>query len=232
VTYHSRQLLDLRIICSWRGVLVIEAEWDARWCTHATSARRGGRSSCDRQVDDRENSRRANPRRRTCVSTALSKPSSPGPRYRTHSDPSATPWHTSWQEQLQLHLDVIVECVNPIALTRDSWSKIAAENGAAILEVEVVCSDESEHRRRVETRTTDVEGLMKPAWAAVMERNTSHGGESTWWRTRRECPPRAPFGSSHRRSALLGTEVSDPAPEDDASGISYTGKGMTDEHPG
>jgi len=136
------------------------------------------------------------------------------------------------QEQLQLRLDVIVECVNPIALTRDSWFKIAAENGAAILEVEVVCSDESEHRRRVETRTTDVEGLMKPAWAAVMERNTSHGGESTWWRTRRECPPRAPFGSSHRRSALLGTEVTDPAPEDDASGISYTGKGMTDEHPG
>jgi hypothetical protein len=36
--------------------------------------------------------------------------------------------------------------------------------------VEVVCSDESEHRRRVETRTTDVEGLMKPTWAAVMER--------------------------------------------------------------
>lgn len=74
------------------------------------------------------------------------------------------------QEQLQLRLDVIVECVNPIALTRDSWCEIAAENGAAILEVEVVCSDESEHRRRVETRPSDVEGLTKPTWSAVMER--------------------------------------------------------------
>jgi predicted kinase len=75
------------------------------------------------------------------------------------------------QEQLQLRLDVIVECVNPIALTRDSWFKIAAENGAAILEVEVVCSDESEHRRRVETRTSDVEGLTKPTWEVVLERD-------------------------------------------------------------
>jgi hypothetical protein len=37
--------------------------------------------------------------------------------------------------------------------------------------VEVVCSDESEHRRRVETRTSDVEGLTKPTWEAVLERD-------------------------------------------------------------
>jgi len=74
------------------------------------------------------------------------------------------------REQLELGLDVIVECVNPIAVTRDSWLKTAAEAGAAILEVEVACSDESEHRRRVETRTSDVEGLLKPMWTAVLER--------------------------------------------------------------
>jgi chloramphenicol 3-O-phosphotransferase len=39
-----------------------------------------------------------------------------------------------------------------------------------ILEVEVVCSDEIEHRRRAEVRSSDVEGLMKPAWTAVMNR--------------------------------------------------------------
>jgi hypothetical protein len=55
-------------------------------------------------------------------------------------------------------------------VTRDSWLKTAAEAGAAILEVEVVCSDESEHRRRVETRTSDVEGLLKPTWTPVFER--------------------------------------------------------------
>jgi len=79
------------------------------------------------------------------------------------------PWPTNAREQLELGLDVIVECVNPIAVTRDSWLRTAAEAGAAILEVEVACSDESEHRRRVETRTSDVEGLLKPTWTAVLE---------------------------------------------------------------
>jgi predicted kinase len=74
------------------------------------------------------------------------------------------------KEQLALGLDVVVECVNPVALTRDTWRRTAMEAGAAILEVEVVCSDELEHRRRVETRTSDVEGLLKPTWSAIQER--------------------------------------------------------------
>ena len=74
------------------------------------------------------------------------------------------------REQLRLGLDVIAECVNPIALTRDAWLDIAAGSGAAIVEVEVICSDEVEHRRRVATRTTDVEGLLKPTWSEIMDR--------------------------------------------------------------
>jgi predicted kinase len=74
------------------------------------------------------------------------------------------------REQLRLGLDVIAECVNPIALTRDAWLDIAAASGAAIVEVEVICSDEVEHRRRVATRTSDVEGLLKPTWSEIMDR--------------------------------------------------------------
>jgi len=74
------------------------------------------------------------------------------------------------QEQLQLGLDVIVECVNPVAVTRDGWLDIAATAGAVPIEDEVICSDEAEHRRRVETRTSDVNGLSKPTWSAVLER--------------------------------------------------------------
>src|SRR4051794_11168638 len=73
-------------------------------------------------------------------------------------------------EQLTLGLDVIVECVNPIALTRDSWAATAAGVGAAIVEVEVTCPDLDEHRRRVLTRGTDVQGLVKPAWEDVVDR--------------------------------------------------------------
>ena len=71
---------------------------------------------------------------------------------------------------MALGLDVIVECVNPIALTRDSWAATAADAGAGICEVEVICSDLAEHRRRVLTRVTDVEGLIKPTWAEVAGR--------------------------------------------------------------
>ena len=35
------------------------------------------------------------------------------------------------------------------------------------IEIEVQCSDLNEHRRRVETRVTDIPGLIMPAWAEV-----------------------------------------------------------------
>lgn len=73
-------------------------------------------------------------------------------------------------EQLQLGLDLIVECVNPVALTRDAWPGTAAVAGAALVEVEVICSDPSEHRRRVENRASDVDGLVKPTWAEIVDR--------------------------------------------------------------
>jgi predicted kinase len=73
-------------------------------------------------------------------------------------------------EQLSLGLDVIVECVNPVAATRDGWVGTARSAGAGIVEVEVVCSDAVEHRRRIETRPTDVEGLVKPTWNQVTGR--------------------------------------------------------------
>ena len=52
---------------------------------------------------------------------------------------------------------MIVECVNPMALTRDSWLATAADVGAAVLEVEMICSDALEHHRRVLTRATDAQ---------------------------------------------------------------------------
>ena len=66
---------------------------------------------------------------------------------------------------------VVVDCVNPWMLTRDAWRSVAGEAGAPCLEVEIVCSDEREHRRRVETRQTDIAGLTLPDWAAVTARD-------------------------------------------------------------
>lgn len=74
------------------------------------------------------------------------------------------------EEQLLLGLDVVAECVNPIMLTRNTWRSTAERAQSAIVEVELVCSDSVEHRRRVETRCTDVEGVVKPVWEQVTGR--------------------------------------------------------------
>ncbi len=73
-------------------------------------------------------------------------------------------------EQLALGLDVVAECVNPIGLTREAWRAVASDAGAGLVEVEMVCSDAAEHRRRVQQRPSDVAGLTKPSWSQVIER--------------------------------------------------------------
>lgn len=68
---------------------------------------------------------------------------------------------------LELGLRVVVDGVNPLAITRRHWRAVAAEAGAGLLEVELVCRDVAEHRRRVESRTPDIAGQVLPDWAAV-----------------------------------------------------------------
>jgi predicted kinase len=74
-------------------------------------------------------------------------------------------------EALGLGQVVIADSVNPIAVTREAWRRVAMAAASPILEVEVICSDRAEHRRRVETRTTDIAGLVLPTWRQVVERD-------------------------------------------------------------
>ena len=74
------------------------------------------------------------------------------------------------RENLRLGLSVIVDSVNPIAYTRELWRTIAAATAARLIEIELVCSDADEHRRRVESRTVDIDGLGLPTWQDVLDR--------------------------------------------------------------
>jgi len=65
---------------------------------------------------------------------------------------------------------VIADSVNPLAITRDAWRNAASRAGASIIEVEICCSDAAEHRRRVESRTADIAGLVLPTWQDVQSR--------------------------------------------------------------
>jgi predicted kinase len=66
---------------------------------------------------------------------------------------------------------VIADCVNPWPLTRDAWRAVAGEGGVPVVEVEVVCSDQQEHRRRVDSRVPDIAGHRLPSWQEVLDRD-------------------------------------------------------------
>ncbi len=74
-------------------------------------------------------------------------------------------------DNLRLGHDVIGDSVNGWSLTRMAWREAAARAGARIIEVETICSDIVEHRRRVETRDCEVPGLVLPDWQAVIGRD-------------------------------------------------------------
>lgn len=66
-------------------------------------------------------------------------------------------------------LTVVVDCVNPVHESRQGWRTTAARAQAKILEIEIVCSDVTEHRRRVESRRSDIDGLVPPTWQEVLD---------------------------------------------------------------
>lgn len=70
-------------------------------------------------------------------------------------------------DNLGLGRTVIADSVNPLAITRDAYRRVAQDADVGFLEVEVVCSDTAAHRRRVETRQVEVEGLVAPTWDEV-----------------------------------------------------------------
>lgn len=73
-------------------------------------------------------------------------------------------------DQLRLGLDVVAESVNPVRASRDAWRDVGLTAGAHVIEVEIVCSDVEEHRRRAEERVVDVAGLIKPTWEQIVNR--------------------------------------------------------------
>ena len=75
--------------------------------------------------------------------------------------------HAVAADNLRSGRDIIADCVNGWMLTRDGWAQTARAAGAELIEIEIVCSDRAEHRRRVETRSGDIRGHIPPRWEAI-----------------------------------------------------------------
>jgi predicted kinase len=74
------------------------------------------------------------------------------------------------EDNLRLGQIVVADSVNPIRATRDAWVEVSIRARVRAIEVEIICSDVQGHRKRVETRTTDIPGLRLPAWEDVVSR--------------------------------------------------------------
>jgi len=74
------------------------------------------------------------------------------------------------RDNLRLGHVVVVDCVNDVNITRDAWRDVALGVEVPVVEIEIICSDVVEHRRRVETRVSDVPGLTLPSWETICNR--------------------------------------------------------------
>ncbi|MFW1966239.1 AAA family ATPase [Acinetobacter guillouiae] len=68
---------------------------------------------------------------------------------------------------LKLGNTVVADSVNPVIESRLKWKEIAQKVNVKIIEIEVVCSDKAEHKRRIETRSSDIENFKLPDWQSV-----------------------------------------------------------------
>jgi predicted kinase len=74
------------------------------------------------------------------------------------------------EDNLRIGRVVVADAVNSLQVTRDAWLSVAEKASTKVAEVEVICSDAGEHRRRVEKRQSDIEELKLPAWQDVVDR--------------------------------------------------------------
>jgi predicted kinase len=74
------------------------------------------------------------------------------------------------EDYLRQGFAVVADSVNPLAITREAWRGVARAGSGEYLEVEVICSDQAEHRRRASMRTSDIPGSRLPTWLDILSR--------------------------------------------------------------
>jgi predicted kinase len=77
-------------------------------------------------------------------------------------------------EHLRLRHSVIVDAVNPVEAPRAAWRNLASKYQADLKIIECICADETVHRRRIEARVRNIDGMAEVTWARVIERRTEY----------------------------------------------------------
>ena len=77
-------------------------------------------------------------------------------------------------EHLRLGHSVIVDAVNPVEAPRAAWRSLASKYQADLKIIECICADETVHRRRIEARVRNIDGMAEVTWARVIERRAEY----------------------------------------------------------
>ncbi|MEU8794039.1 ATP-binding protein [Streptomyces sp. NPDC048643] len=75
---------------------------------------------------------------------------------------------------LALGQTAIIDAVNAVDAARRQWRPLAERHGVQAAFIEVVCSDERVHRRRLEGRSRGISGFEEPTWEAVQRRRAEY----------------------------------------------------------
>ena len=75
------------------------------------------------------------------------------------------------RDNLELGISCISDSCNPIELTRREWQEVAESAGAKFINIEISCSDSSEHEQRVIARRSETTNLKLPDWKQVQSRH-------------------------------------------------------------
>lgn len=73
-------------------------------------------------------------------------------------------------DNLNLGHHVIADSCNPINLTRREWEVVATQSNSQFVNIEILCSDKTEHKKRCETRICEIKGLQLPSWNEIQNR--------------------------------------------------------------
>jgi predicted kinase len=77
-------------------------------------------------------------------------------------------------EHLRLGHSVIIDAVNPVEAPRAGWRALAAKYRADLKIIECVCANEATHRRRIEARRRNIDGMPEIPWSRVLERRAEY----------------------------------------------------------
>ena len=87
------------------------------------------------------------------------------------------------RDNLMLGQTVVADSTNPVFESREAWWQVAEDAIVNCIDIEVICSDNIEHRRRVESRQSDIPNLKIPSWQSVTQREYDN-----WEATRHDHP--------------------------------------------